>query len=490
MTRSYQLHELGPIGAKIDDGSQGIIYALEWEPSLVFKRYKNNTYVDEATLTALIDWPARLVPAEQALLHELTAWPRGLVRDGSGVVGVVMPRAPARFVYQFPDGTSTLTTLTLAYNANLSDIFQNLPVPNQVERLWLAYSLCRLLALFERNNLLYLDLSSKNILWSLNPTPVIFLLDCDSAFLLGQPTPRARIMRTENFYDPWFQNPPTHAEARCIFSLLFARLVFAKEYDNDKSHIILPADHPYALTFQPLVDSGYARNHASRPSMATWQAQIEKALGIAHDPPKKLLRYVPGATRLLQQTKQTYEELKNTVVVLNIKRILFGIPTFIVAHHVDIVPIVVVCLLIIALFVIHKKQNQIDKKINRGTLFESVWKNNISVKCTHNLAGLSIYASGEQKGRILRIIVPFNNPPLRERHYIIKSDVIYWWDVQYGAKTQGNKSYIDEVAIKKLLRPYQKDYVSGSLRCEFWFDPEGRVFALPHLRFLFRKQVF
>ena len=115
MTRSYQLRELGPIGTKIDDGNQGIIYALEWEPGLVFKRYKNNTHVDEVTLTTLIDWPAHLAPAEQALLHEITAWPRALVRDGSGVVGVVMPRAPVRFIYQFPDGTSMLTTLTLAY---------------------------------------------------------------------------------------------------------------------------------------------------------------------------------------------------------------------------------------------------------------------------------------------------------------------------------------------------------------------------------------
>jgi hypothetical protein len=144
--------------------------------------------------------------------------------------------------------------------------------------------------------------------------------------------------------------------------------------------------------------------------MATWQAQIEKALGIEHNPLKRILRYVPGATRLHQQTKQTYEELKNTVVVFKIKRILLGITTFI-ENHAGILFIGVVCLSIIAPFVMYKQQNQIDKKIHAGTLFESVWKNDISVQCTHTLEGLSIYASGEQNERILRITVSFNNPP-------------------------------------------------------------------------------
>ena len=484
MTQEYQLRDLGPIGAEIHNGNQGIIYALPQNPSLVFKRYIDTKKTDKITLSALIDWPAGLPRAEQVFLQDSTAWPNALVWEGEHLVGVTMPRAPERFTFRASDGKSRSTTLSIAIDEERTHIRQHIPVPNQTQRLWLAYHLCRLLALFERYGIIYLDLSSKNILWSLDPKPAVFLVDCDSAFPVWRQNSAASV-RTGNWYDPWYRNPPSLEEIRGLFSLLFARLVFAKEYPNYQSHLILePPDNPFAKSFQALVDVGYAPDFAQRPSMATWQAQIEKALGIAHDPFKKLLRYVPGATRVLQQTKQTYEELKNTVVVFKIKRILLGIPTFIEDNRAGIAFIGVVCLFIIAPFIMYEQQNQIDKKIHAGTLFESVWKNDISVQCTHNLEGLSIYASGEQNERILRITVSFNNPPVGERHYIIKSDVKYWWDVQYGAKTQGNKNYIDEVAIEEFLGKYQEAYLSGYLRCEFWFDPDGNLFALPsHITF-------
>ena len=168
MTQSYQLRDLGSLGAEIGNGKRGIIYALEQNPSLLFKRYKNPKAVDKVTLSALIDWPASLPPAEQALLKNSTAWPCALVYEGEHLVGVTMPRAPERFTFRPLDGKSRPTTLYNAITQKRIHIRQHIPLPNQTERLWLAYNLCRLLALFERNGIIYLDISSTNILWSLD----------------------------------------------------------------------------------------------------------------------------------------------------------------------------------------------------------------------------------------------------------------------------------------------------------------------------------
>jgi hypothetical protein len=290
MTLSYQLADLGPLGSKLGGGTQGTVYALQRDPSLAFKRYKNATNVDEITLSALVGWLVGLTPTERALLQDTTAWPRALVREGQRVVGIVMARAPARFAYVCPDGTSAPTTLAHAITPDRPHVRQNIPIPSQTERLLLAHSLCRLLAIFERNGLLFLDLSSKNIRWSLKPKPEIFLLDCDSASLMRRPNP-ARTVRTPNWHDPWWRDPPSREEVRGLFCLVFARLVFARPYPNDKSCLVLwPQDNPLAKSFQALVDDGYSPDLAHRPCMATWQARIEEvqSQGYAAPPQSRL----------------------------------------------------------------------------------------------------------------------------------------------------------------------------------------------------------
>jgi hypothetical protein len=283
MTLSYQLRDLGPLGPELGDGKQGTVYALQRDPSQAFKRYKNATNLDEITLSALVDWLAGLTPTERTLLQDTTAWPRALIREGQRVVGIVMARAPARFAYVCPDGTSAPTTLAHAISPDRSHVRQYLPIPSQIERLLLAYNLCRLLAILERDGLLFIDLSSKNILWSLNPKPEIFLLDCDSVSLVSvslvrRPNP-ARTVRTPNWYDPWFRDPPSIEEVRGLFCLVFARLVFARQYPNSKSHLMLwPEDNPLAKFFQDLVNIGYSPDLALRPSMARWQARMEEVL--------------------------------------------------------------------------------------------------------------------------------------------------------------------------------------------------------------------
>lgn len=137
-----------------------------------------------------------------------------------------MPRVPERFTYLQPDGQKALTNISTAINLERRHVRVRMSIPNAQERLLLAYSLCRLLVLFERDGLLFVDLSPRNLLWTLTPQPEVFLLDCDSTLFKDRLNP-PRPVRTLNWYDPWFRDIATSEEVRGLFTLIFARLVFA-----------------------------------------------------------------------------------------------------------------------------------------------------------------------------------------------------------------------------------------------------------------------
>jgi len=192
--------------------------------------------------------------------------------------------------------------------------------------------------------------------------------------------------------------------------------------------------------------------------MAVWQKCIEEALGI--NPPLH--------KRVFQLAKQTHKKYKKfvstSVSVFVIKYILNEIIIFIEGHKAG----AVIATVVLLLFMISQYGNEDQPKFT-PSLFETVWKNDVPLQCGYfpYLDGRRIYASGKQNERNLRINT-FLDYPVGQRYYIIKSDVVYWWDVTYTSKNQGYKRYIDEIAIEKFLNAYQKDYSSGSLICEAW----------------------
>jgi hypothetical protein len=155
---------------------------------------------------------------------------------------VLLPRAPRRFALRHRDGTTRLATLSYltadpAHRAIAYGL--SLPEPVSPERLGLVYALARVLEAFENADcpVGHGDLSTKNVLWSLQRGPEVFVLDCDNCERFGPDRRPAgsggrRRAMTPNWDDPAVDAGanPTLESDRYSLALVFLRVVGAANF--------------------------------------------------------------------------------------------------------------------------------------------------------------------------------------------------------------------------------------------------------------------
>ena len=245
--RTVTLEDLR-IGELLAEGGEGRVFELPLQPHLVIKRYRRPAA--RGFLDDLVAWPDHLTdPARAQRVRAGTAWPAATVveaaangLDHPAAAGVLLPRAPRRFALRHRDGTTRLATLSYltadpAHRAVAYGL--SLPEPVSPERFGLVYALARVLDAFETANPLagHGDLSTKNVLWSLQRGPEVFVLDCDNCERFdpdGRPlttTGRRRAM-TPNWDDPAVAGGgnPTLASDRYSLALIFLRVVGAANF--------------------------------------------------------------------------------------------------------------------------------------------------------------------------------------------------------------------------------------------------------------------
>jgi hypothetical protein len=239
------------VGELLAEGGEGRVYELPREPALVYKAYRQP--VPHGPLAELVAWPTHLTdPALAARVTASTAWPAAVVVDGTAggagaaggvqAAGVLLPRAPRRFAVRHRDGTTRLATLSYltADPAHRSAAYGlQLPAPVSPERVGLVYALARLLEAFEAVDppVGHGDLSTKNVLWSMQRGPEVFVLDCDNCERFdrtGRPlthSERRRAM-TPNWDDPAVPpgHNPTSTSDRYSLALIFLRVVGAANF--------------------------------------------------------------------------------------------------------------------------------------------------------------------------------------------------------------------------------------------------------------------
>ncbi len=243
-------------GELLAEGGEGRVFELPLQPHLVLKRYRRPTrrqFLDE-----IVAWPDSIgLPELNQRVAAATAWPAALVVSGGEDTpahpvgaGVLLPRAPRRFAVRHRDGTTRLATLSYltadpAHRAIAYGL--SLPEPVSPERLGLVYALARLLEAFEAvdSPVSHGDLSTKNVLWSLQRGPEVFVIDCDNCERLGAGRParpgggpsiagdgvRRRAM-TPNWDDPAVRagGNPTLESDRYSLALIFLRVVGAANF--------------------------------------------------------------------------------------------------------------------------------------------------------------------------------------------------------------------------------------------------------------------
>ena len=234
------------IGELLSQGGEGSVYQLPLQPHLVFKSYR--TQGDRSHLDELVSWPERLSEREAATVGAYAAWPMSVVSGAADeVAGILMPRAPRRFSVRHSDGQRRLATLSyLTCDPARPARAYGVVVPPACgpERFGIVLALARLLAAFDSvtPSVSHGDLSTKNVLWSVEREPEVYVIDCDSAELdsyTGYPPradlssgPARRRAMTPNWDDPAVEKGrnPTVASDRYSLGLIFLRVVGAANF--------------------------------------------------------------------------------------------------------------------------------------------------------------------------------------------------------------------------------------------------------------------
>lgn len=164
-------------------------YRVEGEPfTLVLKKYRKSVQVPVQSLEQIVAVREQMQPEQRSRLDARTAWPLRVVEGDGRAAGVLMrlipddlfqtvrlrrshERRPREVQYALQDkafctrtGLSFLTTS---------------------QRLGILIDLAYILALLHKANVVYGDISTRNVIYALTPKPRVMLVDCDAVRVKG-----------------------------------------------------------------------------------------------------------------------------------------------------------------------------------------------------------------------------------------------------------------------------------------------------------------
>jgi hypothetical protein len=295
------------VGELLAEGGEGRVFELPRQPHLVYKAYRRPQ--SAGVLDLLVQWPTTAIadPPLTGRLRASCGWPTAVVQGLDGwAVGLLLPRAPRRFAVRHRDGAMRLASLSYltsdpAHRAAAYGL--DLPPAASAARVGIVYALARLLEAFEsgRPQVGHGDLSTKNVLWSLQRGPEVFVIDCDNCERFdsdGRPlgTPGRRRAMTPNWEDPAVEagGNPTPFTDRYSLSLIFLRVVGAANFpmqSRQRQGDAVSVDfHLYRGSFAGrvlgpgsavwgLCEAGLGISRPDlRPSGGQWAAVLEEAL--------------------------------------------------------------------------------------------------------------------------------------------------------------------------------------------------------------------
>lgn len=281
-----------------ESGGQGKVRLLQNDTSLVYKEFHDPTGLDRGAMDRILRLPQTLNGEDRHRLLSATAWPRERVDDGSRFVGFLMPKIPDNFWYEDPRaGRRLLEFQHLMFPVKASR--KAVPNPSTPQRLQILRSAANIFAFLHRHSFIVGDVSMKNIVWSVNPTPQAFLIDCDGCRKLSYP-PVLQQADTPEWEDPLQpHNTATEASDRYKLALLIGRGLNVR-------YTWRPSDpHPFAAcgglsdrqrdTLTCLSEAAAGPTHL-RPAAAEWAAALSDRPAVRVRPP---LRPSPApATRV------------------------------------------------------------------------------------------------------------------------------------------------------------------------------------------------
>ncbi|MFI9149329.1 hypothetical protein [Streptomyces sp. NPDC053367] len=265
------------LGEMLGDGGQGRVYAVQrlringsWP--VVYKQYRQRTPVDGDVLKDMASLFSGIDYDRGQWLGEHMAWPAAVVEEQGRAVGFLMRAAPEEFYIEPSFAPGTKRPAGFEFLLNSTDYIRRVigeePTPRQL--LLLLADLARLLAELHELGVVVGDLSPKNVLFSFDPHPHCFLMDCDSVQFRGRTVlPQ---VQTPSWEVPPGETVVSEAGDAYKFGLLAIR-VFAREQSGGGPADLAAIDSRLGALARRSLDV----RPANRPSLGEWRAALEAA---------------------------------------------------------------------------------------------------------------------------------------------------------------------------------------------------------------------
>jgi DNA-binding helix-hairpin-helix protein with protein kinase domain len=184
---------------ELNRGANGVVYRLrgyrlrDVSGELVYKEYKTGQTGRPAAsvqgLTTIIQLVNQLQPTPRAAVDEMTVWPLRVVVNAKGeATGVLMRLIPDLFFEKILLPSKKRERIAREVQHLIVDPARSrrseVAVPadgDLATRVRLCERLAYLIAALHGGKLVYGDVSARNILYTLRPTPSVLLVDCDAA---------------------------------------------------------------------------------------------------------------------------------------------------------------------------------------------------------------------------------------------------------------------------------------------------------------------
>lgn len=211
--------QLGPMEF-VAEGAEGRVYRLTapkvagLRPPLAYKEIRSSLNEEDRrrvvhAMERSVGLRAAMDPADRDELDRFTTWPLAVVEERGETVGTLMPLIPDDFFVNTnpPGGQPGRVVFEFAFLCSTDAYLRSMGIDRSgaddpLTRLALAAQLSYAVALLHKHNIVYGDLSLRNVAIAVNP-PRLLLLDCDPAAAADDTTRRQ--LHSPFFIPPEFQ---------------------------------------------------------------------------------------------------------------------------------------------------------------------------------------------------------------------------------------------------------------------------------------------
>jgi hypothetical protein len=311
-TAPVEKSELRPARRVGNRGATGSVRDVGGQPPCLYKEYFTPS-AHAARLDRLVAWRNGLSQAERDFLDDRCAWPLVTVTRDGQMTGFLMKSAPADFWAEMGGERHTLELQHLIHSRGAMALGIELPGPS--ERLEFVRDLAEILAFFEDHQIVYGDVSERNVFWTTRQRPRIFLIDCDNSRPTDFADRSVALPRNPSWRDPNLPEgsyPDTNSDRYTL--AVFCYRVFYDYYrdpgqpipalETNRSLLLIPQKAPHLPQLEGCLARGVSTPRF-RPDARTWLSAIAATQVPEQDTDAA---QVPTDSPVLRYSKERYNQ--------------------------------------------------------------------------------------------------------------------------------------------------------------------------------------